>query len=288
MNKTAINTELNDGFVINSDTGEILYSIDDVIDKSQENYFLDDNDEVTVKDDAPYTFEFKGQVITDPFMDESGRFEVEPAEYYGEAFLNSCFCSKINTASKLYIVDYESIYDDLKDSDITLEEIKAVPERELTNMVHKADECAADEVTEYFKDEYYDMDEDELADEVINSDAYKIAYRTALYNFIKAYHNNEHTAGKHPFDYRLQERELLKGTDITDEQLYSIPDDQLTILFGSAFQQAFDEIADKLIEDNDDDFDDCEFESAVESSPEYEELCRKNFYDEVKLYLDTH
>ena len=28
-------------------------------------------------------FEFEGTWITDPFMDETGRFEVNPKEYYG-------------------------------------------------------------------------------------------------------------------------------------------------------------------------------------------------------------
>ena len=34
-------------------------------------------------------FEFDGMYITDAFMDETGRFEVDPVEYYGEAYLNS-------------------------------------------------------------------------------------------------------------------------------------------------------------------------------------------------------
>jgi hypothetical protein len=34
-------------------------------------------------------FEFEGTYITDPSMDETGRFEVDPIEYYGQAYLNS-------------------------------------------------------------------------------------------------------------------------------------------------------------------------------------------------------
>tara|TARA_R100001594_G_scaffold134876_1_gene176255 strand:- start:598 stop:726 length:129 start_codon:yes stop_codon:yes gene_type:complete len=34
-------------------------------------------------------FIFEGTVITDASLDETGRFEVIPEEYYGEAYLNS-------------------------------------------------------------------------------------------------------------------------------------------------------------------------------------------------------
>lgn len=30
-------------------------------------------------------------IITNPFLDESGSYEVDPVEYYGESFLNSEF-----------------------------------------------------------------------------------------------------------------------------------------------------------------------------------------------------
>jgi len=32
-------------------------------------------------------FIFEGTLIADPTMDETGRFKVDPAEYYGEAYL---------------------------------------------------------------------------------------------------------------------------------------------------------------------------------------------------------
>jgi|TARA_R110002012_G_scaffold302928_1_gene504423 hypothetical protein len=32
-------------------------------------------------------FEYEGVWITDPTLDETGRFEVNPVEYYGEAYL---------------------------------------------------------------------------------------------------------------------------------------------------------------------------------------------------------
>lgn len=36
-------------------------------------------------------FEYQDIRIVDPFTDETGRFEVDPVEYYGEKFLNSDF-----------------------------------------------------------------------------------------------------------------------------------------------------------------------------------------------------
>jgi hypothetical protein len=32
-------------------------------------------------------FEYEGTWITDPYLDETGRFEVNPEEYYGETYL---------------------------------------------------------------------------------------------------------------------------------------------------------------------------------------------------------
>jgi hypothetical protein len=32
------------------------------------------------------TFEYEGVLITDPTMDETGRFKVNPVEYYGSAY----------------------------------------------------------------------------------------------------------------------------------------------------------------------------------------------------------
>ena len=32
-------------------------------------------------------FEYEGVWITDPTLDETGRFEVNPVEYYGETYL---------------------------------------------------------------------------------------------------------------------------------------------------------------------------------------------------------
>ena len=34
-------------------------------------------------------FEYEGTWITDPTLDETGRFEVNPIEYYGETYLNA-------------------------------------------------------------------------------------------------------------------------------------------------------------------------------------------------------
>tara|TARA_B100000029_G_C17283209_1_gene854199 strand:+ start:551 stop:805 length:255 start_codon:yes stop_codon:yes gene_type:complete len=33
-------------------------------------------------------FEFEGMWVTDPSMDETGRFKVDPVEYYGSAYLD--------------------------------------------------------------------------------------------------------------------------------------------------------------------------------------------------------
>lgn len=38
------------------------------------------------------TFSFGGHSIHDPWVSECGRFEVNPVNYYGPAFLNSKFC----------------------------------------------------------------------------------------------------------------------------------------------------------------------------------------------------
>lgn len=44
--------------------------------------------------DQMITFEFNDVTIFDPFVDESGRFDVDPISYYGSAFLNSKFTCK--------------------------------------------------------------------------------------------------------------------------------------------------------------------------------------------------
>lgn len=36
-------------------------------------------------------FVFNGVEVHNPFASECGRFDVDPVEYYGEAFLNSAF-----------------------------------------------------------------------------------------------------------------------------------------------------------------------------------------------------
>ena len=41
-------------------------------------------------------FEHEGVWITDRFLDETGRFEVEPLEYYGETYINA-LKYKLNT-----------------------------------------------------------------------------------------------------------------------------------------------------------------------------------------------
>ena len=35
------------------------------------------------------TFEYEGVLITDPTMEETGRFTVDPVEYYGRAYTDS-------------------------------------------------------------------------------------------------------------------------------------------------------------------------------------------------------
>ena len=41
-------------------------------------------------------FEYEGVWITDRFLDETGRFEVEPLEHYGETYINA-LKYKLNT-----------------------------------------------------------------------------------------------------------------------------------------------------------------------------------------------
>ena len=41
-------------------------------------------------------FEYKGSTIINPFLDVSGRFEVDTVAYYGEEFINSNFFKKEN------------------------------------------------------------------------------------------------------------------------------------------------------------------------------------------------
>jgi hypothetical protein len=40
-------------------------------------------------------FEYEGVWITDPTLDETGRFEVNPVEYYGETYLKTLKNNKI-------------------------------------------------------------------------------------------------------------------------------------------------------------------------------------------------
>lgn len=42
------------------------------------------------------SFEFEGTTIINPFEDETGRFEVNPVEYYGDAFLSSEWSTIMN------------------------------------------------------------------------------------------------------------------------------------------------------------------------------------------------
>jgi hypothetical protein len=42
-------------------------------------------------EDKCISFDYKDITIINPFMDETGRFEVDPIKYYGDAFLNSDF-----------------------------------------------------------------------------------------------------------------------------------------------------------------------------------------------------
>lgn len=41
--------------------------------------------------DLKLQFEYENTVISNPFVDECGMYEVDPVEYYGEAFINSDF-----------------------------------------------------------------------------------------------------------------------------------------------------------------------------------------------------
>lgn len=55
------------------------------------------NNEIMLGSEEPIVyFEFEGVAIHDPFTEESGRFEVDPVEYYGEAFLNSAFYNPLD------------------------------------------------------------------------------------------------------------------------------------------------------------------------------------------------
>ena len=46
--------------------------------------------------EPPIAFEWRGVRITDPFRDETGRFPVDPENYYDEAFINSEFVAIAN------------------------------------------------------------------------------------------------------------------------------------------------------------------------------------------------
>jgi hypothetical protein len=53
-------------------------------------------------------FKSHGVVIIDPFLDESGRFEVNPAKYYGKNFFDSNYFKQLPLIKKLkYKLQYK-------------------------------------------------------------------------------------------------------------------------------------------------------------------------------------
>lgn len=53
-------------------------------------------------------FEFNGVSIVDPFLDETGRFEVNPVKYYGKSFINSDHFKQLSIIKKLqYKIQYK-------------------------------------------------------------------------------------------------------------------------------------------------------------------------------------
>lgn len=57
------------------------------------------------------TFEFEGTLIQNPNFDETGRFEVNPVEYYGQAYLDAYSYSK-----------YKELEEVLKENNIEVED----------------------------------------------------------------------------------------------------------------------------------------------------------------------
>ena len=55
--------------------------------------YIQDNltDSIEYKYENLISFSYKEQSIINPVLDETGRFEVDPIEYYGNNFLNSDF-----------------------------------------------------------------------------------------------------------------------------------------------------------------------------------------------------
>jgi len=51
--------------------------------------------------DYQLSFPFMGIDITDPFMDETGRFEVNPFSYYGQHFIESSFITEAQKLQEL-------------------------------------------------------------------------------------------------------------------------------------------------------------------------------------------
>tara|TARA_R110002033_G_C3817347_1_gene232753 strand:+ start:168 stop:395 length:228 start_codon:yes stop_codon:yes gene_type:complete len=60
-------------------------------------------------------FDYKGTWITNPHLEETGRFEVIPEEYYGEAY---------KRAEKEYLKDIIKLW--LKSNDLTREELDKI------------------------------------------------------------------------------------------------------------------------------------------------------------------
>lgn len=65
----------------------------------------------TINIDSALSFEVKGKLIIDPFRDENHSKEVEPIEYYGEAFSKSSLVRLYTLLSKTYTS--EAVYETL-------------------------------------------------------------------------------------------------------------------------------------------------------------------------------
>ena len=63
-------------------------------------------------------FEYKGVWITNPTLDETGRFEVNPVEYYGETLQNLLLNDKVRIIDKyLTILALETLREQCQDAE---------------------------------------------------------------------------------------------------------------------------------------------------------------------------
>lgn len=56
-------------------------------------------------DDALVSFSYNGVCIHNPFIDESGRFEVNPIKYYGVSFIKSIFYNVLKVNEDVNVVN---------------------------------------------------------------------------------------------------------------------------------------------------------------------------------------